>query len=261
MSGPNPIKVLWSIIRSRRVRSPQPSGNAVVDHAALAPVLEALQHEGTGSLPTVAAHLTSYLDHMQRVDPDALSRDEALAYWINLYNAGALDLVRRATVEGHDSVLRVPGGFSRPLLEVAGEQLSLDAIEHGKIRRFHDPRIHAALVCGSASCPTLRHTPFTGSVLDEQLDDQMRHFLIAGGARIDATGTALVLSRVFKWYGADFVRPGRMPTLLPQPKRSVARAIAPWLDRELAGLALRRNPRVAYQGYDWSHRCAVRPRP
>jgi hypothetical protein len=57
------------------------------------------------------------------------------------------------------SVLRMPGAFSAPFVTVAGERLSLDAIEHAKIRRFADPRIHAALVCGSVSCPTLRPPP------------------------------------------------------------------------------------------------------
>ena len=53
-----------------------------------------------------------------------------------------------------------PGAFDAPWAMVGGESLSLNDIEHGKIRRFRDPRIHAALVCGSVSCPTLRYEPF-----------------------------------------------------------------------------------------------------
>ena len=46
----------------------------------------------------------------------------------------------------------------------------LDDIEHGKVRRFGDPRIHSALVCGSVSCPTLRFEPYEGDRLDASAD-------------------------------------------------------------------------------------------
>ena len=85
---------------------------------------------------------------------------ERLAFWLNLYNAGALALAADTLSAGENTVLRIPGAFDAPWAMVGGESLSLNDIEHGKIRRFGDPRIHAALVCGSASCPTLRYEPF-----------------------------------------------------------------------------------------------------
>ena len=201
--------------------------------------------------------LHRYRDHVAVIDPDSLNRREALAYWLNLYNAGALDVAASASIRGDGSVLRVPGAFRSPWVTVAGEALSLDAIEHGKIRRFCDPRIHGALVCGSASCPTLRYEPYAGSAVDRQLDDQFRSFLASGGAVADTAAGVLRLARVFLWYGGDVTRPHRMPTWLPARRRILSVALLPWLDHETAAFVRTRSPRVEFQDYDWSLACTI----
>ena len=193
---------------------------------------------------------------MERVDPDTLSRDGALAFWLNLYNAGALALAADALENGETTVLRIPGAFDTPWVTIAGEPLSLNDIEHGKIRRFGDPRIHAALVCGSASCPTLRYEPF-GDDVGAQLDDQMRSFLAAGGAGVDRDTGTLQLSRIFLWYGGDFVRPRRMPTWLPARRRDLTRAVARWLPPDDADWALASHPTIEFADYDWGLACSI----
>ena len=257
MNGPNPIRVARSMTRAlTQVRRPAPAGGGeTVDHSALAPILRDLSRSGDGGLAEAGPGLDRYLAQLATLRPNELSPPEALAFWINLYNAGALRIAAKASAGSRESVLRVPGAFDRPFVEVDGEKLSLDAIEHAKVRRFRDPRIHAALVCGSVSCPTLRSTPYQGGDLDSQLDEQMRWFLASGGAV--ATAEALMLSRVFLWYGADFVRPRRMPSLLPVRRRSVAAALAPWMPPDTVA-ALTPERRIEFQPYDWGLRCAVR---
>lgn len=198
-----------------------------------------------------SGEVESYLAQLSDVEPNELSRDEALAFWLNLYNAGAIRLAIEAHRQGEESVLRIPGAFSRPLVTVDGEDLSLDAIEHAKLRRFRDPRIHGALVCGSLSCPTLRSEPYTGEALDHQLDDQMREFLAGGGAVPDGPDGVL-LSRIFLWFGADFVRPDRMPTFIPATKGQILDAVRPWLPDSVAD-----TRRVDFQPYDWSLACSI----
>jgi hypothetical protein len=254
--SPNLLLAGWSMLRAMRVRRPRPAGDGAVDHAELAGVLDVLATEGVPGLAAQRPAIADYVARLAAVDPDELSRDEALAYWLNLYNAGALDLAARTAARGDSSVLRVPGAFSRPWTAVAGEDLSLDDIEHGKVRRFGDPRIHAALVCGSASCPTLRYEPYAGSAVDKQLEDQMRAFLAGGAARYDEATQRLELSRIFKWYGADFVRSHRMPAWLPASKRAVATAIQPWLDADLSRVAGTAD--IGFQSYDWTLVCSIR---
>ncbi len=256
--GPNPLVAAWSMVRAQSKRKPRPVGTERLDHAALSPILDALRRDGVGALGELKPAIVRYRSELESVDPDRLTTDDALAYWLNLYNAGALDLAAVALRDSATTVLRVPGGFRRPWAVVAGETLSLDAIEHGKLRRLGDPRIHAALVCGSASCPTLRYEPYSGSRIDAQLDDQTRTFLRTGGAVADRRSGTLMLSRIFLWYGADFVRPHRMPAWLPTGKRRVLRAITPWLDNGVSTWIANVEPKVAFQPYDWALACAVR---
>jgi hypothetical protein len=236
------------------VRHPRPEGTERADHGDLIGPLEALALGRTAALVDVKSDLDSYVGSLAEVDPDRLARDHALAYWLNLYNAGALTLAAEAFVAGEESVLRVPGAFSRPFARIAGESLSLDAVEHAKIRRFGDPRIHSAIVCGSVSCPTLRAEPYAGDRISVQLDDQMRAFLRSGGAAI-AEGE-LQLSRVFLWYGADFVRPARMPTWIPATPRRVAASLRSWMEPDV-GEQYDLVKRVGFQPYDWGLRCSV----
>ena len=256
MNGPNPLRAAWSVFRNQRnVERPRPSGVERLDHSALTPQLEVLAGGKTEAFEAIRPDLARYVDELSGVDPNRLTRSEALAFWLNLYNAGALRLAAVAFAAGEESVLRVPGAFNEPLVKIAGENLSLDAIEHAKIRRFGDPRIHSAIVCGSVSCPTLRGEPYDGQRLDAQLDDQMRHFLNSGGAQV--VDGRLMLSRVFLWYGADFVRPGRMPTWIPASRRRVAGALRPWLAGSVVGQLDGSPSRVEFQPYDWGLRCAV----
>ncbi|MDJ0960698.1 MAG: DUF547 domain-containing protein [Acidimicrobiia bacterium] len=257
-SGPNPLRVAWSVLRAGRRRRPNPSGTDTVDHAPLQPILDELRRNGVAALAPLRGELAAYRDTLAAVDPDGLSRSEALTYWVNLYNAGALDAAARTAELDKSSLLRLPGAFDRPWVTIAGEGLSLDDIEHGKVRRFQDPRIHSALVCGSASCPTLRYEPYRGNDLDEQLEDQMKAFLAAGAAVADRAASVLHLSRIFLWYGGDFARPQRMPTSLPPRRSALVEALRPWLEPELVDWIDDVQPKVRFQSYDWSLACTIR---
>jgi hypothetical protein len=236
---------------------PNPTGTDVIDHAELTPILEKLRQDGVDALVALRGEIRAYCDALATLDPDALSRDEALAFWLNLYNAGALDIAAQAAEQSVSSVLRLPGAFDRPWVTVAGEELSLDAIEHGKVRRFQDPRVHGALVCGSASCPTLRYEPYRGADLDRQLDHQMRSFLAGGGAVADRSGGTLHLSRIFLWFGGDFTRSHRMPTWLPPRKSRLVASLRQWLGDEVTGWIDESVPQVSFQSYDWSLACSI----
>ena len=255
---PNPIAVAWSVLRAMRRRKPQPGGTGTVDHERFSPILDELKGSGVPALEALREDMTSYRKQLEQVDPDTLSPDEALAYWLNLYNLGALELAADAADQAEETVLRVPGGFSRPWATVAGEELSLEEIEHAKIRRFGDPRIHGALVCGSASCPTLRYEPYRGRDVQDQLDDQMASFFRHGGLQATRTDGVVFLSRLLLWHGSDFARPGRMPTWIPTTKKKVLRSIERWLDPDVLDWLSSERPKVRFQPYDWSLACTIR---
>jgi hypothetical protein len=255
--SPNVFRVGWSIMTSLvTVRSPDPRGHDTADHGRFAKILEQLEGDVIRRLPDVVEELDAYLDEMATIDPDRLDRDEALAFWINVYNAAALRVGAHAAGDGVPTVFGIPGAFNSPVIFVSGEELSLDQVEHGKIRRFGDPRIHAGLVCGAMSCPTLRREPYTGEV-DRQLDDQMRQFLASGALRLEPSANEVVLSPIFAWFGRDFVKPHRMPTLLPARRRLVLRALGVWVDDQTVEWIEEVEPSITFSGYDWRLACSI----
>lgn len=187
------------------------------------------------------------VDGLAGVELDRLaSRAQHEALWINTYNILAIDLVVR---NGPVSSIRDLGSWLRPVWQlpagvVGGRRVTLHEIEHEILRPLGDPRIHAAIVCASLSCPPLRRRPYRAEALDAQLDEALRRWLADPdkGARLDASRGVLRLSRVLDWFEEDFARDG-----------DIVAAIEPALpDAVRRGLrALGRPPRVRYFDYDW----------
>lgn len=156
------------------------------------------------------ASLDRLRQQMAAVDVASLSRPEQLAYWINLYNVNVVGVVvDNYPVESirdisTDPIVRL-NVFKKPYVKVRGGTLSLDDVEHKKIREpFKDPRIHFAINCAAASCPPIRPEPYVGARIDRQLDDQTRKFL--KGVRLEEDGSELVLhvTRIMDWFRDDF---------------------------------------------------------
>lgn len=200
-------------------------------------------HASDDDLHTLQTVITS----LEEVDPAALPDDARVAYWLNLYNAVTLD----AVLDGYpvDSIRdltppHAPTVWKRSLVRVAGDSLSLDDIEHERLRaRFAEPRIHFALNCASKGCPPLLDEPFTGARLDPQLDAVTRRVLAdPRWVRVEKDGRRLRLSPLFDWFEADFVTAAG----------SVAAYVAGYRD-DLDQARVRRDPpEIAWLDYDWS---------
>ena len=159
------------------------------------------------------------LDELRRqlaqVDVQALSRQDQLAYWINLYNVNVVAIV----VEGYpvesirdlstDPLIRL-NVFKKDVVDTKRGKVSLNDIENDQIRNgFKDPRIHFAINCAARSCPPIRTEPYVGSRISEQLDDQVRKFLNGpNGVRLGKKGSTLVVhvTKIMSWFGEDFQR-------------------------------------------------------
>lgn len=230
----------------------------MVDHRPYAELLDLTRRHGLAALAEQRGELEVYLATLAALDPDGLGRDEALAYWLNLYNAGAQLLALDAFEQGLPTVLRIGRSFERPFVVVAGEKMSLHDVENGKVRRFNDPRVHAALNCAASSCPSLPPEPFRGADLDERLEARMRHFVASGGLVADRQAETVSLSKVFEWFGSDFVRPERMPLLRPTSPRAVLTALSRWSDDDTRAWLETAEPTIKSQRYDWRLASQVR---
>jgi hypothetical protein len=161
------------------------------------------------------ARLQALRQQLAAVDPGQLTPADQLAYWINLYNVSIVALVvDHYPVESvrdlsTDPIIRL-NVFKKPSVRVKGGTLSLDEVEHQRIRTgFRDARIHFAVNCAAESCPPLRTEPYVGARLAEQLDDQTRKFLAGPlGARLEQRGGRVTVhvSKVMDWFAEDFER-------------------------------------------------------
>jgi hypothetical protein len=112
-----------------------------------------------GGLARERDALKKFLDSLGSTPPNSFRDDaERLAFWINSYNAFTLADVLDLVYGKHQGVQKVEGFFNGRKHLVAGEHLTLDEIET-RGRNLHDPRIHFAIVCASASCPKLQGLP------------------------------------------------------------------------------------------------------
>ena len=187
--------------------------------------------------------------------PLRTDRGRALAFWINLYNAGTQLLLERRP-ETYDSPLRFVRFFRAEALAVAGTGLGLDAIEHGILRggrskyglgylprlpwpferRYRvdrDPRVHFALNCGAESCPPIR--AYDPDRIDDQLDVATASYL-AGTVDHDPAAGVVRLPRLFLWYRGDF------------GGRSGVRRVL----REYDAIPADADPEFRYRSWDWS---------
>lgn len=154
--------------------------------------------------------LSDYVDRLENQNPAGWNPQEALAFWINLYNAATLELVLKHYPL--DSIKDIGGFFSSPwnkkVVTVAGRKLTLNQIENDIIRpQFGDARIHFALNCASIGCPPLFKEAYEAEKLNTQLDSVTRSAL-NDRAWVEVRDKKLVISKIFDWYEDDFKADG-----------------------------------------------------
>lgn len=248
--------------------------------AALAPV-QARAQERPAEEQAYAALLTAYVsasgdgvnrvayrrwradgDAMRRLDsvvaglarrtPSHMERDEAIAFWANLYNALTLQVIlshypvrsiRNIRSEGAGlNPQAFLGPWQTRLVRVEGDHLSLDDIEHRILRPLaQDPRVHYAVNCASIGCPNLQTTPWRAATLQSDLDRAARSYVNhPRAARITANGQ-LRVSSIYEWFKDDFG--GADAGVIAHLRRFAAEN----LQQRLATVT-----RIAGHSYDWA---------
>ena len=233
---------------------------ALPDTAAYARVLERFvtddAHVRYAALKAGPTDLDEYLDSLATLDPkgiEALPEADRIALWVNAYNAITLKtIIDSYPIQGRGlSALRYPASSIRQISGawtdrgwvVAGSKMSLDDIEHKILRkRFHEPRVHMALVCAALGCPPLRAEPYDGARLGEQLDDQARRYLASPfGMKLEPERRRIAVSAIFKWFAGDFDKEDGVRAFLTRYAPEAARA-------DLADS----KTKITFLDYDWS---------
>jgi uncharacterized protein DUF547 len=228
---------------------PGMSAAAAPDNAALDAVLQARAKNGgfdyAGATGQDKKRLAAYLANLGDADPSKMTPDEKKAFYINAYNAAAIETVlsRYPT----KSILDIDGAFQKVPHRIGGEMLSLDAIEN-KLREDKDARIHFAIVCASKSCPPLASRAYAAAGLSADLDRQGRLFVNDPTKNaIDRIQRKAALSKIFFWNRKEFERDGG-GSLWKEVARFVAdRTTSAWVT------TLTTDPKESdFLDYDWT---------
>lgn len=148
------------------------------------------------------AKLKAYTEQVAAADTSKLSREEALAFYINAYNATTVAEVLRLWPV--TSVLKKEGFFDKTKHQIAGESLTLNDLENKKIREaFREPRIHFLVNCASASCPVLVGEVITAANLESLLERQATEY-VSRTSRFPNGKKAVEISSIFDWFKDDF---------------------------------------------------------
>ncbi|MBT7445877.1 MAG: DUF547 domain-containing protein [Methylococcales bacterium] len=151
--------------------------------------------------------LTSYLNHLQGLDPRTLNRAEQKAYWINLYNA----LTVKVILDHYPikSITKLGGFFSfgpwdDEVASIVNHDLTLNDIEHHILRPiWKDNRIHYAVNCASIGCPNLSKYAYTASLTDNMLNQAASSYVNHARGASFKEGE-LIVSSIYNWYKVDF---------------------------------------------------------
>ncbi|MBP6310914.1 MAG: DUF547 domain-containing protein [Flavobacteriales bacterium] len=172
---------------------------------------------------------------------DEWTKQEKLAYYINLYNAQTVKLIVDnypvESIRDLEPKVSIPGVNSvwhATKFMVGDKELSLNDVEHEILRKMGDPRIHFAINCASISCPPLRNEAYTADKLEQQLADQAKTFINSDRYN-KITASAADLSAIFDWFGGDFTKEGTLVQYL----------------NKYSTTKIDQNAKVTYLDYDW----------
>ena len=189
-------------------------------------------------------------------------RDQRLAFWINGYNVLTLRAIvdhypiRSSvfTLQPRNSIRQIDGVWTKLTWKAAGRNVTLDDIEHRILRpEFKEPRVHFAINCASIGCPPLAASPYRASTLDAQLDEAARRYLASErGLKIE--GDTLRVTRIFEWYGDDFVARFAPDAAgaADRVERAIRGVVARFGPPAAADLARKPATKIRYLDYDWS---------
>jgi len=135
-----------------------------------------------------------------------LTKAEAYAYWVNLYNALTVEVILKDYPVSSIRRIGFPiGPWGRKLIRVNGKRLTLNNIEHDILRAaWTEPRTHYAVNCASYGCPNLLASAFTPENTEDMLQKAALDFINHPRGISVAENGKITASTIYKWYQVDF---------------------------------------------------------
>lgn len=157
--------------------------------------------------------LDSYLAQYAPTEADQAEGDERVASLVNAYNAFTIRMILENFPTRSIRLLDDPFGGERN--KVDGEMISLDEIEHERLRPLIGWKVHSMVVCAARSCPPLLNRAYRAESWESQMQERYRTWL----ARDDLNEylpkkNRVEISKIFDWYSEDFEGGHSIPSVL-----------------------------------------------
>ncbi len=161
------------------------------------------------------------------------TKNEKLAYYINLYNAATVKLI----IDNYPikSIKKIDKPWDKEWIKVGDKTMSLGDIEHKILRKMQEPRIHFAINCASYSCPMLKNEAFIASKINTQLEQATKDF-INDPKRNKISASEVQVSQIFKWFKKDFTTKGSIVDFI----------------NNYTSVSLSKKTTLKYLDYNWS---------
>lgn len=194
--------------------------------------------------------LRDYLKSLSATNTDTLSRDEAIAFYANFYNALTIDLIiqnypldsiRKAKTYNGAKVSGFSGPWKKVKTAINGQSISLDDIEHKILRvKYPSPYVHYMVNCASVGCPNLLNEAWEAGTYESRRKQAAADY-INSPRGVVVTPKGLKVSSIYKWFDEDF----------GGSKETVLKHIRQYADADLAA-AIDGGAKIVDYDYDWS---------
>ena len=158
----------------------------------------------------ITSSLTDYRMDLQDVgtqlDIASLSRNEQLAFWLNLHNVAVIEQIARSYPTIQPSLLKIDGVpmDEARFIEVAGVRLSPKDIRTGIVySHWDDPRVIYGFFRGDIGSPQIQPEEFDARNLDFLLNDNAEEF-INSLRGTEQRGKTLHVSKLYEEAAAYF---------------------------------------------------------
>ena len=190
------------------------------------------------------ALLANYIEELSQEKPSAMPRNEAMAYWANLYNALTVQVVaQNYPVKSIRNIKsgRRKGPWKRKLVNVEGKDLTLDNIEHDIMRpTYKTPLVHYMVNCASLGCPNLKTSPWQAETLEADMEAAARAY-INSSRGVVFNKNKVQASRIYRWFKKDF----------GNSESGVLAHLMKYADADLQ-TRLKDRSKIDKYGYDWA---------
>jgi len=147
----------------------------------------------------------NYVTFLEEQDISDFSKDDQLAYWLNVQNIVTVDAIlkdgkKKKTLKKLRGTAEKPGKlWTKPRVTIDGQNMSLQDIETKLLTEFDNPNIIYGIYQGVRGAPCLTPVAYRGANVNEVLEKSAKQYINSNGI-VSVNRGVVEVTPVFFWY-------------------------------------------------------------